>query len=188
MPKEVFARKLAWKFPPVALGKFHKWLLSKLQRFDCEAPQNSANFIFDAFSQVREIGIIWLISGNSKNITAGARLNPDHRCLNNSDMTKAINISTMKHSYTILNMMTCEQTAHLTPSLSESISSTSYIRLGTPHTNSHGNGTDGSARHQTPPTTSPWNTTTPSSLTSFPPCRTSQPSNHGVFSVGVERD
>ncbi|KAL5268939.1 hypothetical protein ACHWQZ_G002689 [Mnemiopsis leidyi] len=51
LPKEVFARKLAWKFPPVALGKFHKWLLSKLQRFDCEAPQNSANFIFDAFSQ-----------------------------------------------------------------------------------------------------------------------------------------
>ena len=50
-PKEIFARKLAWKFPPLALGKFHKWLLSKLERFDCEAPKTPANYVFDAYSQ-----------------------------------------------------------------------------------------------------------------------------------------
>ena len=55
LPKEVFATKLAWLYPPLALGRFHKWLLYKLRRFDsCEAdlPTDSLDFLFDAFSQV----------------------------------------------------------------------------------------------------------------------------------------
>ena len=97
----------------------------------------------------------------------------------------------MKQQYTNskLNMMMCEQTVSLTPSLSESIPRTCNIRLGTPHTNSDGNGTDGSTRHhQTPPTTGPRNPTTPGSSASLPPRRAAQPSVHGSIPGGVERD